>query len=50
MVSGKYFHHKKARPFNKIASNDGLQEQFLNECKNVIGIVFPEQFEGGNDF
>jgi NAD(P)-dependent dehydrogenase (short-subunit alcohol dehydrogenase family) len=27
MVSGKYFHHKKARPFNKIASDDGLQER-----------------------
>lgn len=40
-VSGKYFHHKKERQHNKLASDQALQEEFLKRCEAITGVSFP---------
>lgn len=40
-VSGRYFHHKKERPYNTTASDVKLQDEFLHLCENITGVVFP---------
>jgi hypothetical protein len=41
MVSGRYFHHKKERSFNTIASDVTLQEELLHRCEGITGVTFP---------
>ncbi|MDP9075952.1 MAG: SDR family NAD(P)-dependent oxidoreductase [Bacteroidota bacterium] len=38
MVSGKYFYHKKLRPFHPAAAYDETQEKFLAECARLSGV------------
>lgn len=40
-VSGRYFHHKKERPYNSTANDVKLQVQFLQLCEKITGIAFP---------
>jgi hypothetical protein len=40
-VSGRYFHHKKERSFNTIASDVTLQEELLHRCEGITGVTFP---------
>ncbi|HEY0744771.1 MAG TPA: SDR family NAD(P)-dependent oxidoreductase [Chryseosolibacter sp.] len=39
-VSGKYFHHKKERQHNRLASDQTLQEEFLKRCEAITRISF----------
>lgn len=41
-VSGRYFFHQKERDNNPEANNPLLQDRFLNLCKDLSGISFPE--------
>jgi NAD(P)-dependent dehydrogenase (short-subunit alcohol dehydrogenase family) len=41
-VSGRYFHHLTERRYNPQASDVMLQERFLNLCKDITGIPFPQ--------
>ncbi|HEX2961186.1 MAG TPA: SDR family NAD(P)-dependent oxidoreductase [Ignavibacteriales bacterium] len=41
-TTGKYFHHQKERSFNPEAGDIILQERFLEICKEITGISFPE--------
>ncbi len=41
LVSGRYFHHKRERPFNRAAGDIALQEKFLSCCEEITGIAFP---------
>ena len=41
-VSGHYFFHQKERPHNPEADDVQLQERFLNLCKEITGISFPQ--------
>jgi NAD(P)-dependent dehydrogenase (short-subunit alcohol dehydrogenase family) len=41
-VSGRYFFHKKERHHNPQADDVQLQEKFLNVCKEVTGVSFPQ--------
>ena len=41
-VSGRYFHHKKETLYNVAASDVMLQENFLQRCKEITGITFPD--------
>lgn len=37
-VSGRYFHHKQQRVFNKHAYDVVMQEQLLNLCEEITGV------------
>lgn len=39
-VSGKYFHHKKERPYNSAADDAIMQDKFLENCKAITGVAF----------
>jgi len=41
-VSGHYFFHQKERPHNPEADDVLLQEKFLQLCKEITGISFPQ--------
>lgn len=41
-VSGRYFYHQKERSCHPIAGDVVLQEKFLNLCREVTGVPFPE--------
>ncbi|QGY45300.1 SDR family NAD(P)-dependent oxidoreductase [Maribellus comscasis] len=41
-VSGCYFYHKKQKYHVPEATNVQVQEQFLNLCKKITGVGFPE--------
>jgi NAD(P)-dependent dehydrogenase (short-subunit alcohol dehydrogenase family) len=41
-VSGRYFFHQKERHYNPEADSILLQERFLNSCKEITGVSFPE--------
>ncbi|MCU7490921.1 MAG: SDR family NAD(P)-dependent oxidoreductase [Bacteroidota bacterium] len=41
-TTGKYFHHQKERSFNPEAGDIILQDRFLEICKEITGISFPE--------
>jgi NAD(P)-dependent dehydrogenase (short-subunit alcohol dehydrogenase family) len=41
LVTGKYFHHQKARSFNPIAADVKEQDEFLSVSAKLTGIVFP---------
>lgn len=41
-VSGRYFFHQKERRYNPEADDVALQEKFLNLCKEITGVSFPE--------
>ena len=40
-VSGRYFHHKKERPYNSTANDVTLQDEFLQICEKITGVAFP---------
>lgn len=40
-VSGRYFFHRKERPYNPEADDTGLQERFLSLCEEITGVPFP---------
>jgi NAD(P)-dependent dehydrogenase (short-subunit alcohol dehydrogenase family) len=42
LVSGRYFHHKKESLYNVAASDVTLQEDFLQRCKEITGVAFPD--------
>lgn len=41
-VSGRYFFHQKERHHNPEADDALLQDQFLNLCKEITGVSFPQ--------
>lgn len=41
-VSGCYFFHQKEKPYFKVADHTDLQDQFLERCKQITGIPFPD--------
>jgi hypothetical protein len=41
-VTGRYFYHQKERDYNPEADDAGLQDKFLDKCKEITGISFPE--------
>jgi len=41
-VSGRYFFHHKEKHHNPYADDIALQERFLNFCREMAGIPFPE--------
>lgn len=41
-VSGRYFHHQTEHRHKPEAADVMLQEKFLNLCKSITGIPFPE--------
>jgi len=41
LVSARYFHHKKERPFLKETDDSVLQEKFLALCEAVSDVPFP---------
>jgi len=41
-VSGRYFFHQKEKHYNREADDIMLQEKFLNECKKITGVLFPQ--------
>jgi len=41
-VSGRYFFHQKERQYNPEADDVSLQEGFLNLCREITGISFPQ--------
>lgn len=41
-LSGHYFFHQKERPHNPEADDIVLQDRFLNLCKEITGISFPD--------
>jgi NAD(P)-dependent dehydrogenase (short-subunit alcohol dehydrogenase family) len=41
-ASGRYFYHRKETRYNKKADNTDLQDQFLERCKQITGVPFPE--------
>jgi NAD(P)-dependent dehydrogenase (short-subunit alcohol dehydrogenase family) len=41
-VSGRYFHHQKERPYNKIAGDETTQEELLRELAIISGVAFPD--------
>lgn len=40
-VTGRYFHHKKERPHNKLANEHALQDEFMEKCEAITGVAFP---------
>lgn len=43
LVSGSYFHHKKARAFLKGTETIDLQNKYLYLCEQISGISFPQK-------
>jgi len=41
LVTGKYFYHLRQSPFNPLAKNQQVQENFLQQCEKLSGIPFP---------
>lgn len=41
-VSGRYFHHQTEKHFNSQASDEVLQGRFLDLCRDITGIPFPQ--------
>jgi NAD(P)-dependent dehydrogenase (short-subunit alcohol dehydrogenase family) len=41
-LSGRYFFHQKERHHNPEADDVELQERFLNLCREIAGVSFPE--------
>jgi NAD(P)-dependent dehydrogenase (short-subunit alcohol dehydrogenase family) len=41
-VSGRYFHHQKEKRHNPEADDETLQENFLDLCKEITGVAFPQ--------
>lgn len=41
-VSGRYFFHRKERKHNPEADDETLQQQFLDRCKEITGVAFPQ--------
>jgi NAD(P)-dependent dehydrogenase (short-subunit alcohol dehydrogenase family) len=41
-VSGRYFFHQHEKHHNPEADDVLLQDRFLNSCKEITGISFPE--------
>lgn len=41
-VSGRYFYHQKERPANPIAIDVGLQDKFLELCRDLTDVTLPE--------
>lgn len=41
-VNGRYFYHQKETAYNPGADDIRLQERFLNLCKEITGVSFPE--------
>ena len=42
-VTGRYFFHQKERPHNAEANDVQMQERFLSLCKEITGILFPNE-------
>jgi len=40
-VSGRYFYHRKERPYNPEADDEVLRKRFLSLCQDITGIPFP---------
>lgn len=40
-VSGRYFHHRRERPYHPQAGDVALQERFLHLCAEMTGVPFP---------
>lgn len=40
-ISGRYFYHQKEARYLKAADREDVQEQFLEICGEITGIVFP---------
>jgi len=41
LVTGKYFYHLRRSPFNPLAKDEQVQENFLRQCEKLSGITFP---------
>jgi NAD(P)-dependent dehydrogenase (short-subunit alcohol dehydrogenase family) len=41
LVSGRYFHHKRAQPAHPAASDIDIQNGFLNACERLTGVKLP---------
>jgi len=41
-VSGRYFFHRKETRHNPEADDVQVQERFLNLCKDITGVSFPD--------
>jgi hypothetical protein len=41
-VSGRYFYHKREKPFLREACDPEVQEKFLDLCEQISGVSFPE--------
>jgi hypothetical protein len=41
-VSGRFFYHQREKRYNPEAQNVLLQEKFLERCKEITGISFPQ--------
>ena len=41
LVTGKYFFHQRPHNFNHTATDQAVQEKFLDECKKLSGVTFP---------
>lgn len=41
LVTGKYFYHLRQSPFNPLAKDEQVQENFLRQCEKLSGITFP---------
>lgn len=41
-VSGHFFYHQAQRRYNSQANDEVLQERFLDLCRNITGIPFPQ--------
>ncbi len=41
-ISGRYFFHRKEAPYLKVADDPGLQDEFLEKCRQITGVPFPE--------
>lgn len=42
LVTGKYFYHKKQRPFLPAAADSKVQDRFLAACAEFSGVEFPK--------
>ena len=40
-VTGGYFHHQQKIPYLRLASDIGIQQQFLNLCEQISGVSLP---------
>ncbi|HVU53481.1 MAG TPA: SDR family NAD(P)-dependent oxidoreductase [Puia sp.] len=41
LVTGEYFYHMRPTPFNPLAKDGKVQENFLQQCEKLSGIAFP---------